>query len=42
MISVMANIAYAGMRAQNSKDSFARGVSFLLGFPGTLLTYLLV
>jgi len=42
MISVLSNLAYAGMRAQGSKDNFARFASFWVGFPGTLLTYIFV
>jgi len=42
MVNVLANIAYAGMRAQNSQNSFARLVSFVMGFPGTLVTYFVV
>jgi len=38
----MANLAYAGMRAQNSQNSFGRGFTFILGFPGTLLSYFFV
>jgi len=42
MLNVLSNIAYAGMRAQNSENRFGRVCSFWLGFPGTLLTYFLV
>jgi hypothetical protein len=48
-IWVLANISYAGMRAQNSPSSGWnnptsgwRVVSFIVGFPGTLLTYFVV
>ena len=42
MISVLANIAYAGMRAQGSQNTFGRFASFVIGFPGTLFTYFFV
>lgn len=42
MINVLSNIAYAGMRAQGSKDSLARFFTFWVGFPGTLVSYFLV
>lgn len=42
MTNVLGNLAYAGMRAQGSQDRFARTFAFLLGFPGTLLTYFVV
>ena len=38
-IWVLANISYAGMRAQNNPSAGWRVVSFIFGFPGTLLTY---
>src|SRR3974390_176964 len=41
-IWILANISYAGMRAQNSSSSGWRVVSFIFGFPGTLLTFLAV
>jgi heme/copper-type cytochrome/quinol oxidase subunit 4 len=41
-IWILANISYAGMRAQNSASSGWRVVSFIFGFPGTLLTFLVV
>ncbi|MBB6188048.1 hypothetical protein [Rhodanobacter sp. MP7CTX1] len=41
-IWILANISYAGMRAQNSSSSGWRIVSFLFGFPGTFLSYLVV
>jgi hypothetical protein len=41
-IWILANLSYAGMRAQNSSSSGWRTVSFLFGFPGTLLSYLVV
>jgi serine/threonine protein kinase len=39
---VLANIAYAGMRAQNSDATVARVVSFIAGFPGTLISMAVV
>lgn len=41
-IWVLANIAYAGMRAQNSASAGWRIVAFIFGFPGTLLTFFVV
>ena len=41
-IWILANISYAGMRAQASPSGGWRVVSFLFGFPGTLLTYFVV
>jgi len=41
-IWLLANISYAGMRAQGSKRSGWRIVAFSFGFPGTLITYLAV
>ncbi|AYV75383.1 MAG: hypothetical protein Terrestrivirus1_257 [Terrestrivirus sp.] len=42
MLNVGGNVAYAGMRAQDSKDGFARCLSFCCGMPTTFLTYFLV
>ena len=39
---VLANISYAGMRAQVSTSTGWRIVSFIVGFPGTLLSLLAV
>lgn len=39
---LLANICYAGMRAQGHPSRFWRVVSFLFGFPGTLLSWLVV
>jgi hypothetical protein len=39
---VLANICFAGMRAQNSPSAGWRIVSFIFGFPGTLITYFVV
>lgn len=41
-IWIFANIAYAGMRAQNSPSSVWRIIVFIFGFPGTLLTFFVV
>ncbi|HYV07228.1 MAG TPA: hypothetical protein VFB82_21715 [Blastocatellia bacterium] len=39
---IFANISYAGMRAQNHAGAFWRVIAFIFGFPGTLLTLILV
>ena len=39
---LLANFSFAGMRAQNHESVGWRIVAFLFGFPGTLLTFLLV
>jgi hypothetical protein len=39
---IFANISYAGMRAQNSPSVGWRIISFIFGFPGTLLTWFIV
>jgi len=41
-IWIFANIAYAGMRAQNSPSLLWRILAFIFGFPGTLLTFFVV
>jgi len=41
-IWIFANISYAGMRAQNNPSVGWRIISFIFGFPGTLLTWLIV
>jgi hypothetical protein len=41
-IWILANISYAGMRAQNSPSAGWRILSFIFGLPGTLITYLAV
>jgi hypothetical protein len=38
-IWILANISYAGMRAQNSASAGWRITSFIFGFPGTLISY---
>ncbi|MGA2651582.1 MAG: hypothetical protein ABSF28_13705 [Terracidiphilus sp.] len=39
---VLANISYAGMRAQNSPSAIWRILAFIFGLPGTLLTFFVV
>lgn len=41
-IWILANISYAGMRAQGSRSKGWRIVAFIFGFPGTLITFLAV
>ena len=41
-IWIFANISYAGMRAQNHPSALWRGLAFIFGFPGTLLSYFVV
>lgn len=41
-IWLLANLCYAGMRAQNSEAVFGRLLAFLFGLPGTLLTVFVV
>lgn len=38
----LANVSYAGMRAQNSASAGWRIVAFIFGFPGTLISFLAV
>ena len=38
----LANISYAGMRAQNHPSKGWRILAFIFGFPGTLLTFFVV
>ena len=42
MFNVLSNVAYAGMKAQGSKNTFGRFVTFWGGFPGTLVSYFFV
>ena len=42
MLSVMGNLAYAGMRAQGSDNRLGRLLTFAMGFPATLITYFVV
>lgn len=39
---VLANISYAGMRAQNSSSWGWRIVAFIVGFPGTLISLITI
>ena len=39
---MLANISYAGMRAQNNPNSGWRTIAFLFGMPGTILSYIFV
>ena len=39
---ILANISYAGMRAQAHKSFGWRVASFVFGFPGTLLSFFVV
>lgn len=41
-IWILANFCYAGMRAQANTNSFWRVVSFIFGFPGTLVSLLVI
>jgi hypothetical protein len=41
-IWILANICYAGMRAQNHPSVGWRVLSFIFGLPGTLVTLLVV
>lgn len=41
-IWILANISYAGMRAQNKSTLVWRVLAFIFGFPGTLLSLILV
>ena len=42
-LSVFSTLAYTGMRAQNNKDdTFGRIAAFWMGFPYTLLVFIIV
>jgi len=41
-IWILANISFAGMRAQNSSSTVWRVLTFIFGLPGTILTFLVV
>ena len=41
-IWIFANISYAGMKAQSHPSTGWRVVSFIFGFPGTLLSFFVV
>lgn len=42
VIWILANIGYAGMRAQGSRSKGWRIVAFIFGFPWTIITWLVV
>jgi hypothetical protein len=39
---VLANVSYAGMRAQNHPSVLWRTLSFIFGLPGTIITFFVV
>ena len=39
---LLANLCYAGMKAQGHPSGFWRVVSFVFGFPGTLVSWLAI
>ena len=39
---ILANMCFAGMRAQNSPSTGWRIIAFIFGFPGTLITFFVV
>jgi len=39
---VLANVSYAGMRAQNNSSKLWRILAFIFGFPGTIVTFFAV
>jgi hypothetical protein len=39
---IFANLSFTGMRAQDTGTTFWKVVTFIFGFPGTLLTLLVV
>ena len=39
---VLANISYAGMRAQNNPNRLWRILAFIFGLPGTIITFFAV
>jgi len=41
-IWILANISYAGMRAQNSISTGWRIIAFIFGFPGTLISFVTI
>lgn len=41
-IWILANVSFAGMRAQGNRSHWWRFFAFIFGFPGTLVTYLAV
>ncbi|MBI5094298.1 MAG: hypothetical protein HZB26_17890 [Candidatus Hydrogenedentes bacterium] len=41
-IWILANVSYAGMRAQSNPSVGWRILSFIFGFPGTLVSFLVI
>ena len=39
---VLANVSYAGMRAQDNPNALWRTLAFIFGLPGTIITFLVV
>lgn len=39
---VLANVSFAGMRAQNNRSVFWRTLAFIFGLPGTIVTFFAV
>lgn len=39
---VLANISFAGMRAQNNRSVLWRTIAFIFGLPGTIITFFAV
>ena len=39
---VLANISFAGMRAQNNRSVLWRTLAFIFGLPGTIVTFFVV
>ena len=39
---VLANISFAGMRAQNNPSALWRTLAFIFGLPGTIVTFIAV
>jgi uncharacterized membrane protein YhaH (DUF805 family) len=39
---VLANVSFAGMRAQNNPSVFWRTLAFIFGLPGTIVTFFVV
>ena len=41
-IWMLANVSYAGMRAQNSPSKGWRVIAFIFGFPGSLISFFVI
>jgi|SRR5580700_1487299 hypothetical protein len=39
---ILANVSFAGMRAQNNRSVLWRTLTFIFGLPGTIVTFLAV